>query len=57
MRSIHEIMEQAKRCPQGCSPKEIVELCYKIRENIPLTSMEQELRNIYFKTSLKQWNT
>lgn len=49
MRSIHEIMEHVKRCPQGCSPKEIVELCYKIREDIPLTSKEQELRNIYFK--------
>lgn len=49
MRSIYEIMEHAKRCPQGCSPKEIVELCYKIREDIPLTSKEQELRNIYFK--------
>lgn len=49
MRSIYEIMEQAKRCPQGCSPKEIVELCYKIRECIPLTSEEQELHNIYFK--------
>lgn len=49
MRNIHEIMEQVKRCPQGCSPKEIIELCYKIRENIPLTSKEQELRNIYFK--------
>ena len=49
MRSIHEIMEQAKSCPQGCYPKEIVELCYKIREGIPLTSEEQELHNIYFK--------
>lgn len=49
MRSIHEIMKQAKRCHQGCSSKEIVELCYKIREDIPLTSEEQKLRNIYFK--------
>lgn len=49
MRNIQEIMEQAKRCSQGCSPKEIVELCYKIRENIPLTSYEQRLRDIYFK--------
>ena len=53
MRSIHEIMEHVKRCPQGCSPKEIVELCYKIREDIPLTSEEQELRNIYFKPKKK----
>lgn len=49
MRSIHEIMKHVKRCPQGYSSKEIVELCYKIREDIPLTSKEKELRNIYFK--------
>lgn len=48
MRSVNEILETQKSCNPGDMAVEIFDLSYKIRNEIPLTKEEQELKETYF---------
>lgn len=48
MRPISVILEDEKKCQPGVMTKEICELAYKMRNDIPLTEEEQELKEAYF---------
>ena len=48
MRSVNEILETQKSCKPGDMAVEIFDLSYKIRNEIPLTKEEQELKETYF---------
>lgn len=48
MRSVNEILETQKSCNPGDMAVEIFDLSYKIRNEIPLTKEEQELKEAYF---------
>ena len=48
-RSIKEILDNQRRCRPGEWDREIFEIAYKIRNNIPLTSREKEISEAYFK--------
>lgn len=50
MRPIKKILETQKSCKPGESAKEIIELAYKMRNNLQLTEDELKLRDAYFKT-------
>ena len=49
MRSVNEILETQKSCKPGDMAVEIFDLSYKIRNEIPLTKEEQELKEAYFR--------
>ena len=49
MRSVNEILETQKSCKPGDMSVEIFDLSYKIRNEIPLTKEEQELKEAYFR--------
>ena len=49
MRSVNEILETQKSCKPGDMAVEIFDLSYKIRNEIPLTKEEQELKEACFR--------
>ena len=53
MRSVNEILETQKSCKPGDMAVEIFDLSYKIRNEIPLTKEEQELKEAYFRVYKK----
>ena len=53
MRSVNEILETQKSCKPGDMAVEIFDLSYKIRNEIPLTKEEQELKEAYFRVYTK----
>lgn len=48
-RSIIEILENQRRCRPGEYDREILEISYKIRNGISLTTKEKAISDAYFK--------
>jgi hypothetical protein len=48
-RTVKEVLENQKRCGPGEYDREILEIAYKSRVGIPLTSREREISEAYFK--------
>jgi hypothetical protein len=48
-RTINEVLENQRKCRPGECDREILDVAYKIRMGIPLTSREKEISEAYFK--------
>ena len=48
-RTVNEVLENQRRCgPRECD-REILEIAYKTRMGIPLSSREKEISEAYYK--------
>jgi hypothetical protein len=48
-RTINEVLENQRKCRPGECDREILDVAYKTRMGIPLTSREKEISEAYFK--------
>ena len=48
-RTVNEVLENQRRCGPGEYDREILEIAYKTRKGIPLSSREKEISEAYFK--------
>ena len=48
-RTINEVLANQRKCRPGECDREILDVAYKTRMGIPLTSREKEISEAYFK--------